>query len=68
MVSYVRSAFFMLVQFCLGLTPPFLYYTDYDYDSYGSLVQLVERVTVNHYVAGSSPAGAAFTMSSNSVG
>lgn len=25
----------------------------------GSLVQLVERVTVNHYVAGSSPAGAA---------
>lgn len=28
--------------------------------SYGSLVQLAERVTVNHYVAGSSPAGAAF--------
>ena len=27
--------------------------------SYGSLVQLAERVTVNHYVVGSSPTGAA---------
>ena len=27
--------------------------------SYGPVVQLAERVTVNHYVAGSSPAGAA---------
>ena len=26
---------------------------------YGPVVQLAERVTVNHYVAGSSPAGAA---------
>ena len=26
---------------------------------YGSLVQLAERVTVNHYVEGSSPSGAA---------
>lgn len=28
----------------------------------GSLVQLAERVTVNHYVVGSSPTGAAYVL------